>query len=110
MKKENLLLRICLSPFVFLWGCFMVLAGCLFPVPMIAVISLISLFTMPFVWLLNKTGATLEVMDPLITVSRFNSVNHFLGVTIFIWGAFAVAGEYIRTGHVFTGESETTLA
>lgn len=107
---NKLLLRILFSVFVFLYGCFMVLTGCLFPIPMLAVFSLFGLVSMPFVWLFNKTGANIKNMDPFLNQSKYLSVNHFLGATIFIWGAFAITGQYIKTGTVWTGESETNLS
>lgn len=114
----SFLLRIALSPFIFLWGVFMLAAGTLFPLPLLVMFSVGGLIGSPIVWLLRKSGSDINYPDPFIpypceTLGEYemrygenvllHMMNHFFGATIYVWGAFAVAYHYIKTGEVFTG-------
>jgi hypothetical protein len=112
MAKDNIvkcnvnsgfILRCLLSPIVFLWGAFMVCAGMLFPIPLIVIFSFIGFIIHPFVWLLNKSGSDIEGIDDLINVTPYVMINHLLGITLPLWGAFAVAVHYVNTGEFWTG-------
>ena len=62
----SFLLRVLLSPFIFLWGCFMLAAGTLFPLPLLVGISLYGLLLEPFIWLLRKSGYNINGIEPFI--------------------------------------------
>lgn len=100
----SFLLRVFLSPIIFLWGLVMLAAGTLFPITFLVMISFFGLLLEPFVWLLRKSGADIIGIEPFIDDTGNNALGHFLGFTIHIWGAFAVAYLYIKDGVVFTGE------
>ena len=100
----SFLLRVILSPFIFLWGCFMLAAGTLFPLPLLVGISLFGLLLEPFIFLLRKSGSNINGIEPFIDNTRNNALGHFLGLTIYIWGAFAVVYFYLKDGTVWTGE------
>lgn len=106
----SFLLRIALSPFLFLWGVFILMAGTLFPLPLLVVFSVGGLIGTPFVWLLRKSGTDIKYPEPFMTKGEDyeNEKNimrdHFFGATIYVWGAFVVAYHYIKTGEIFTGD------
>ena len=100
----SFLLRVILSAFIFLWGCFMLAAGTLFPLPLLVGISLFGLLLEPFIFLLRKSGSNINGIEPFIDNTRNNALGHFLGLTIYIWGAFAVVYFYLKDGTVWTGE------
>jgi len=104
------LLRGLLSPLVFLWGCFLLSALTLFPLGVLVLISVFSLISMPFIWLFKKAGSNVEYPTPFL--SDFSStqteidifVDHFLGATIHLWGAFYVAFHFVKTGEIYFPE------
>jgi hypothetical protein len=106
----SFLLRLLLSPLLFLWGCFLLAAGTLFPLPLLVMISVGGMISIPFVWLLRKSGSEINYPEPFIC--NYNDFekeknifrDHFFGATIYLWGAFAVAYHYVKTGEIFTGE------
>jgi hypothetical protein len=104
ISDSKKMIRIALSPIVFLWGVFLLCAGTLFPIPLLIMFSCMLLFKMPFVWLLKKGGAKFEDDFPFIDAFKSNALNHLAGITIYLWGAFAVAIHFIINGKVFTGE------
>ncbi len=99
------LIRILISPVVFLWGLFLLAAGTLFPVTMIVLISFICLLSEPFIWLFRKTGSYLEApFDAFFNITGNSALDHFLGATVHLWGAFYITYAYIKTGKIFTGD------
>jgi uncharacterized Tic20 family protein len=98
------LLRILLFPFIFLWGIFMLAAGTLFPLPLLVIISFYGLLLEPFIWLLRKSGSKINGIEPFIDDTGNNALGHFLGLTIYVWGAFAIVYVYLKDGTVWTGE------
>lgn len=101
-KHNNYLLRIILSPLIFIWGCILLAAGTLFPIPLLMLISLCGLLLEPFIWLLRKSGSNIEGIEPFIELTESKMINHFIGLTIYIWGAFSVAYIYIKDGEIIT--------
>lgn len=97
------LLRVFLSPFIFLWGLFLLAAGTLFPITFLVMISFFGLLLEPFIWLFKKSGADINGIEPFIYNTGNNALGHFLGLTIHIWGAFAVVYLYVKKGVIFTG-------
>lgn len=100
----SFLLRVILSPFIFLWGCFMLLVGTLFPLPILVIMSFYGLLLEPFIWLLKKSGSNINGIETFIDNTGNNALGHFLGLTIYVWGAFAVVYVYLKDGTVWTGE------
>jgi len=97
------LLRILLSPFIFIYGLFLICAGMLFPLTMIVFLSLIMIVAHPFIWLINKSiNNKIEEMESLLNITSNNFINNLLTVTIPIWGAFYVVYIYIKDGEIFT--------
>ncbi len=102
--SDSFLLRVLLSPFIFIWGLFMLAAGTLFPITFLVMISFVGLLLEPFIWLLKKSGSNINGIEPFIDNTGNNALGHFLGLTIHIWGAFAVVYVYLKDGTVWTGE------
>lgn len=98
---SKLILRIILSPFIFLYGIFLLAAGTLFPLPLLVVLSFYGLISIPIIWLLNKSGVEVNQMDnAFISYSNSQALNHFLGLTIYFWGAFYVVYMFIKKGEL----------
>ena len=106
----SFLLRILLSPLLFLWGCFMLAAGTLFPLPLLVMFSVGGMISVPFVWIFRKSGSKINYPEPFMCdYNDFEEEknifrDHFFAATIYVWGAFAVAYHYVKTGEIFTGE------
>ena len=100
----SFLLQVLLSPFIFLWGCFILSAGILFPLPLLVGISFFGLLLEPFIWLLRKSGSNINGIEPFIDDTGNNALGHFLGLTIYVWGAFAVVYFYLKDGTIWTGK------
>lgn len=97
------LLRLLLCPLIFIWGCVMLVVGSFFPLPLIVMISFWGLLFEPFIWLLRKSGANIKGIEPFFDCTGNNAINHFLGLTIYVWGAFAIVYFYLKDGTVWTG-------
>lgn len=97
------LLRILLSPFIFLWGIFMLAAGTLFPLPLLVIFSFIGFLLESFIYLFRLSGSEINGIEPFIP-TKYTMLSHLLGLTIYIWGAPAIAVNYILTGEVWTGD------
>jgi hypothetical protein len=112
IKEKNdvgtIIVRILLSPFIFLWGCFMLAAGTFFPLCILVPMSIYGVLFSPFIWIFRKTGSNIKNFEPFMSDgddyenNRNITRDHFYGATIHIWGAFAVAYTYISTGKIFT--------
>ncbi len=98
--NSSFLLRIILSPLVFLWGLFLLAAGTLFPLNIIVGLSIMGFMLEPFVWLLKKSGSNISGIEPFIDDTGNNALGHFLGITIHIWGAFAIVYIYLKDGTI----------
>lgn len=96
-----ILLRIIFSPFIFLYGCFMLTAGSVIFLPLLVGISFFGLLLEPIVWLLGKSGSEIEGIDPFIDDTENNALGHFLGITIYFWGAFAIVYVYLKDGTIW---------
>jgi len=86
----------------------MLFAGSLFPLPLLVIFSAAGFIGTPFVWLLKQSGSDIEYMGPFLGGNEESGKMiiwyHFLGMTIYFWGAFAVTYDYIKTGDIFTGD------
>lgn len=107
--KQKFILRIILSPLIFIWGILMLMVGSLFPLPLLVTMSIVGVISTPFTWLLRQSGSSMEYMEPFICDSENENIKmimwgHFLGMTIYFWGAPAIVYQYITTGEIFTGE------
>lgn len=101
---KQYLLRIVLSPLVFLWGVFLVLAMSLFPLTILVLFSWFAMIACPIIWLLNASGATIKYPEPLTNATQYVFINHFIWATSHVWAPFYIAWEYIKTGRIFTGQ------
>lgn len=108
--NKKIIARLLLSPFIFLWGVFMLAAFTLFPLPLIVLLSLFGIISIPFVWAFRKSGSKIKYMEPFLTnyedFEQEKNIfkNHLLMSTIYIWGAFYVAYLYIKTGEIYNPE------
>ena len=107
----KILLRIILSPIIFVWGLILLMAVTVVPIFIILTIwSFIGIISQPFIWLFRKAGADIHYAEPFLGNSVecddgwYSLLFHFLGLTIYIWGAFFVMFYYIITGEIITGE------
>jgi hypothetical protein len=100
MKKQTII-RSCLSPLVFIYGIFITLAMCLFPIPLIMLSAIAGMFLCPLTWLSIKTGSTMEYHWAFLNPTKSNFLNHFISFTIVIWGAFYIVWFYINTGQIY---------
>lgn len=82
----------------------MLAAGTLFLLPLLVIISFCGLLLEPFIWMLKKSGSNVKGIEPFINNTSNNAIGHFLGLTIYFWGAFAIMYVYIKDGTVWTGE------
>jgi hypothetical protein len=106
----SFLLRLLLSPLLFLWGIFMLAAGTLFPLPLLVIFSVGGMISIPFVWALRKSGAKINYIEPFLCdykdFEKEKNIfrDHFLMASIYLWGAFYVAYIYIKTGEIYNPE------
>ena len=103
-------LRILLSPFIFLYGIFLLIAYTMFGLPIPVIYSLFALLSTPTFFSLRKSGVIINYPTPFI--SHFNNTmsenhillsnigNHFITTTIYLWGAFFVTYHYIKTAKI----------
>jgi len=99
----KLILRIILSPIVYLWGVIIVLAGYMLPLTLLTIFAFGYFITTPFIFLLNLSGSKLTTIEAFpILDNRGDCVNHLLMLTISIWGPFYVMINYIITGEVYS--------
>ena len=80
----------------------MLAVGTLFPIPFLMLMSFYGLLLEPFIWLLIKSGSNINGIEPLIHDTGNNALGHFLGLTIYAWGAFAIVYVYLKNGTVWT--------
>ena len=97
------LLRLILSPFIFIWGLFLLAAGTFFPVSFLVILSFFGFIIEPFIFLLRLSGADINGIEPLIS-TKYTMLSHLIGITIYVWGAPAITVNYILTGEIWTGE------
>lgn len=103
-------LRVLLSPLIFIWGIFVLCAATFFPLPIIVIVSGVGIITIPLVWIFNKVGSNLKNIVPFM--SKYDDFekgknifrDHFFGLTIYFWGAFAIMFYFIKTGKIWVGD------
>ena len=106
----SFLLRLLLSPLLFLWGVFMLATGTLFPLPLLIIFSVGGMISVPFVWILRKSGAEVGYIEPFFCnyedFEKEKNIfrDHFLMASIYLWGAFYVTYLYIKTGEIYNPE------
>jgi hypothetical protein len=106
LKKGNikLILRIILSPLILLWGVFILFALTLIPIiPGIIIFGILGFITEPFIYLFQLEGTYIKGVDPFFP-TKYTMLSHFLGITVYIWGAPAIAINYIITGEIWNGD------
>jgi len=100
----KILIRIILSPIIFIIGCFMMIILSIFPLPMIVIMSFFGILLEPFVWIFRQSGAKIKGIEPFINDTGSNMLGHFLGLTVYFWGAFAYVYIYIKKGTIWLGD------
>ena len=91
----KLILRIILSPIVFLWGVILIAALSIFPMGLLVMFSVLYFITCPFITLLNLSGANIKRIEgfPFLEDGS-DMLNHFLTITVYIWGPFYIMIDY----------------
>lgn len=104
MKKKHL--RIVLSPFIFLWGVFILAAGSIFPIPLIVMFSFFGVIATPFIWVLRQSGSDISYIGVFTPFSSnedsfLNAMaGSVLGLTIYFWLPFAAVYLYVKSGEI----------
>jgi len=99
MKVKNPILRIVLSPFIFIYGILMTLVFSIFPFSLITILGIIFCFICPFIWLYRKTGNNIEYPKGIIH-TRYYFINYMLVSTICIWFPFWIVFNFIKRGEI----------
>lgn len=103
----KIIIRILLSPFIFMWGVFLLAALTFFPLSLIVPLSILGFIGTPFVWLLKQGGTDIAYPESLVGKGGSMSAvmgEHLLVSTIHLWGAFYVTYLYLKTGEVYFPE------
>lgn len=96
--KKGIWLRILLSPIIYAITLVILVAGLIFPISALIIMSLVLLIVHPFRWLFYYSGIEdfkPDRDDPFITFSRSIFFNHLLGITIHFWLPPYLAIRYI---------------
>ena len=106
---NKILIRILLSPFIFIWGVFFTAAMCLFPIPLIMGCSLIGLISQPFIYLIKKGGTEIKYCEPFLNENDcklFKSyfIANLIGILSPIILPFAIMIIYIMEGEIITSD------
>ncbi len=98
--KKRMWFRIILSPFVYLATLALLIAGLIFPISALILLSFCQLVWIPFMWALHYSGVEGMKPDPsdaFFSVSEKSAAfNHFLGVVIHLWLPVYCTIEYIK--------------
>ena len=98
----KLLLRVILSPFIFLYGCILLIAFTFYPLPLLVLYSIIGIAFNPFIWLLRVSGVEIESISPFFNYpNRSKMFGHFIGLTVYIWSPFFMAYWYIKYAVIY---------
>ena len=101
-SKGKLLLRVILSPFIFLYGCILLIAFTFFPLPMLVLLSIIGIVCEPFIWLLRVSGVEVESIEPFFDYpNQSKMIGHFIGLTIYIWSPFFMVYWFIKYAVIY---------
>jgi hypothetical protein len=95
---KRILLRVVLSPLVFICGVILTCVLIVFPLPILCGITFFQLIVYPFIVLLNKAGSEIEIPEPFIDTTNNTLINYVLTITLPLWLAFAVVVYFIITG------------
>lgn len=99
--REGFLLRVLLSPIVFLYATFIVASTIFLIMPLTIIFSLISLITYPFILLLRKVGMSVEVPKSHIIDTKYPMVEYLLGLTYPVWFSPYATYKFILGEDVF---------
>ncbi|MDI9872735.1 hypothetical protein [Flectobacillus roseus] len=101
-SKGNLLLRVILSPIIFLYGCILLIAFTFFPLPMLVLLSMIGIVCEPFIWLLRVSGVEVESIESFFDYpNQSKMIGHFIGLTIYIWSPFFMVYWFIKYAVIY---------
>jgi len=99
------ILKILITPFIFLLHALMVIAGLIFPTSMIMLYSFFFFICSPFVWILNLTLENkIEIEDPMFGEEYGKTLGHLLGVTLIAWVPFYAVWMYWKENKVLAFE------
>ncbi len=96
-----ILLRIALSPFIFLYSFILLAAWTLFPLPLLIMMSLEGIFLTLLYSILNYTGLQLSTEEnEWISATKYKFLNHFIGCTFYFWFPFYTVYKYIFNAEI----------
>lgn len=107
--ENKILIRILLSPFIFIYSIFFTAAMCFFPMPIIIGFSLYNLITQPFVYLIKKGGTEIKYSESFFNECDNKLFKNYLfanitGVLLPILLPFIITIIYIKNGKIITDE------
>lgn len=98
MNKNQVLVRVLLSPLILIFYIFLTGLMMLFPLAILIVfISFFGLILEFTAYILSKGGTEIKRIDPFINHHN-NIIGHFLGITIIFWGSFYATYIYVKHG------------
>lgn len=100
---NKMIIRIILTPFIFVGGLITVVAGLILPTTMTIIGSFILLIQKLIIDVLNLgLSNKIENTDmSLITPTKSEYLNHILGITVIIWFPFFVCYVWLIKGEIF---------
>jgi hypothetical protein len=104
MKKEKakVYFRVLILPIVFVWFLFVYAALVIFPLCIIQMMGLTFLILSPFIWILKKAGAKIEVPEGFINTG-FIIIDYLATATICFWLPFMMSYYFIKEGELTFG-------
>lgn len=100
------IIRFLLSPFIIVYGIFLLFAGTIFPLVLVTIISGMGFFLEFFILLFKASDTEITGWYPLITYTENNAINHLLGATIYIWLIPYMVWLFITTGQILFNKAE----
>ncbi|MGD1319544.1 hypothetical protein [Chryseobacterium sp. 2R14A] len=99
MKK---IIRILISPSIFLYAYIELFAFTFFPLPILILMSLSGIILTPVCYVFKKIGIQLSTEEyEWINPSENLLLNHFLGFTVYIWYPFFKAYHFIDKAEIW---------
>lgn len=97
----KLIIRLLLSPIIFIYACFLIGAMMIFPLPLFIFIHFLGLVSTPFIWLLKHGGTDVKYMECLFNPTGYLIIDNLIMILVPIWGPFAIVISYIVTGELY---------
>ena len=105
-KKSKQILRVILSPIILSVSLLITFGLTLVPIlPLMAVLSLLSVLVYPFIYLLKKSGAELDYPEPYLQphdhyLFKNELIAHLAISTVILWIPFYEVYLYVKTGEL----------